>query len=96
MLRKSLNLLVERSGDVQKGIELLEQMDIKNLLVRKFLLDYLQRVDNHQKICEVFITPQTIDEAIAVIESCVKLKDSRIEYGLLFIEGGEPNLKIGC
>lgn len=63
---------------MQKGIELLEQMDIKNLLVRKFLLDYLQRADNHQKICEVFINPQTIYEAVAVIEGCVKLKDKTI------------------
>lgn len=78
-----INLLVERSGDVKKGIELLEQMDIKNLLVRKFLLDYLQRSDNHQKICEVFINPLTIDEAVAAIESCVKMKDKNILTAVL-------------
>lgn len=70
-----INMLVEGSKDIQKGVELLKQLDQKNPLVRKFLLDYLQRADDHQQICDMFKQPQNNVEAIAVVESCVEIKD---------------------
>ena len=70
-----INLLVEKSGDVLEGVKLLEQLDIDNPLVRKFLLDYLGRSEMHDKICVLFRNPQNITEAFSVIESCVYLRD---------------------
>lgn len=73
-----INLLVERSGDILKGVELLEKLDQSNPLVRKFLLDYLDRSGMHEKICSVFQKPQNVVEAIAAIDSCLKIKNIQL------------------
>lgn len=70
-----INLYVELSGNLMEGASRLEQLGAEKPLVRKFLLDYLQRAGCHQRIFDLFQNPRNIGEAIAVIESCVKLKN---------------------
>ena len=78
-----INLLVERSGDILKGVELLEKLDKSNPLVRKFLLDYLERSENYDKLCSVFHNPMNVAETISVIEGCLKTKNSRLLLRIL-------------
>lgn len=70
-----INLQMEKSGDIPKAVCQIESLGTDAPIVRKFLLDLLLRVDNHGKICEHFSSPQNLQEAIAVIDSCIKQSD---------------------
>jgi hypothetical protein len=48
-----------------------------NILVRKFLLDYLLRLRDNNKIYDVFINPQNIEEAIATLNAVIEINDRK-------------------
>lgn len=72
-----INLFVEKTGEITEGITKLERLGTDIPLVRKFLLDYLMRIGNNSKICELFLSPQNLFEAISVIQCCIAIKDKK-------------------
>lgn len=71
-----INLFIEKTGDFQSGIQKLESLDVNNVLVRKILLDLLLRVNDFQSILKYFSDPQSVVEAIAVIDICIKTRNA--------------------
>ncbi len=68
----SINLEVEKTGDIERGVNKLIDLGMEKVLVRKFVLEMLQRDNNNQTIIDLFIEPVNNNEAIAVVESCIK------------------------
>lgn len=53
----------------------LSELDTENFIVRKFLLDSLQKMNAYERICTVFIHPKNINEAVALLEAVNELND---------------------
>lgn len=71
-----INLIIEQTHDYSRGLEMFKNLDINNLMVRKFILDISLRIDDYDTIKTLFSDPQTINEAFTIIDLCTKLKDS--------------------
>jgi len=66
----------EESSDFNSGVSRLLDLDISNPLVRKCLLDYLERTKNYNLIYEHFINnTQNNEEAILLINAVIELND---------------------
>ncbi|MDR0604100.1 MAG: metallophosphoesterase [Bacteroidales bacterium] len=66
----------EQDGNYDLGISKLLGLDVTNPMVRKFLLDYLERISNYGLIFEHFKTPQNNEEAISLINAVLEMNDS--------------------
>ena len=67
-----INIQAESTGDMNMAVRQFTELGVEKPLVRKFLLDSLLRTNNHTRIVELFSVPQTISEAITVIDSCLQ------------------------
>lgn len=77
-LQKKINLIniqIEKTGDVESGIRMMEDLGMDNSIVRKFVLDLLQRNKDFEKIISLYSNPKNTSEAIALVESCIKNRD---------------------
>ena len=70
-----INLYIERTGDIENGVIKFLELGMDKTIVRKYVLEMLQRIDNYQEIIKLFITPLNDIEAIAVIDSCINVRD---------------------
>lgn len=70
-----INFETESTLDFNKAIKDYVSLGLNSPLVRKMLLGLLQRINDHQSIIRYFSSPQNLEEAINVIESCTAIKD---------------------
>lgn len=70
-----INLYIEKTGDIENGVIKFLELGMDKTIVRKYVLEMLQRIDNYQEIIKLFITPLSDIEAIAAINSCINVKD---------------------
>ena len=70
-----INLQIEKTGNIEGGIDQLIVLGMEKPLIRKFVLEMLQRTDNHIRMIQLFSDPQNTTEAMAVFESSIRNKD---------------------
>lgn len=70
-----INLYVEKTGNFMDGVSRFLELGIDKAIVRKYVLEMLQRIGNFQEIIKLFITPLNDIEAIAVVDSCINVRD---------------------
>lgn len=63
----------EISGDLPKACDKLIELGISNEIVRKFLLDFLSQLEDHEQIFSIFSQPQNIREAVALLNSAIEI-----------------------
>ena len=78
-----INREVEKGGDVSIAVGKLLSMDLTNSIVRKFLLDYLLRLDDFSTIVNIFSNPRTPDEAIHALEAAMSIGEQEALKKLL-------------
>ncbi|MDR3327366.1 MAG: metallophosphoesterase [Prevotellaceae bacterium] len=76
MILNSIMEETEQSADFNLGISKLLKLDTTDLLVRKCLLDYLERENNYILIFEHFNNPQNNEEAMSLLNAVIELNDS--------------------
>jgi hypothetical protein len=69
-----INMEVEKTKDYHLASKRLMSLDTHNVVVRKFLLEYLRRASDFDTIIEVFSKPYNSSEAITFIDCCIKKK----------------------
>ena len=75
-----INMEAEKTKDYLLASKRMMELDLTNLAVRKFLLDYLNRANDFETVIKVFAEPKTPSEAIAYIESCIKTRNAEAYY----------------
>lgn len=78
-----INMFIEKSNDFQEGINRLKRLGTDIPLVRKFLLEVVLRTNDMCQIKSLFSDPQTIEEAITVIDACTRSKDAETFHNVL-------------
>ena len=71
-----INVEAEKTKDFLGASKQLMELDQQNPIVRKFLLEYLNRAHDWHTIIAVFEKATTPAESIAFIESCIKTKNA--------------------
>ena len=78
-LRAELNrisLEAERTGNFSLAIDQLLVLDISQPIVRNFLVEYLTKEKNPQRIVEILSDAKTVREAVIFIDACIKTRDA--------------------
>lgn len=70
-----INLQIEKTGDIETGIRMMQNLGMRKPMVRKFVLDLLQRINDYSRIIQLYSDMQNTSETIAFVESCIKLRD---------------------
>lgn len=65
----------EENQDYNFAAKQLMKLDVENLLVRKFLLEYLMKAKDYQSIYIYFKEPENNEEAISVLNAVFELND---------------------
>jgi predicted phosphodiesterase len=65
----------EKKQDLNWGVNQLLNMDKQHPMIRKVLLDYLERINNHEQIIRIFKEPINNAEAILLMEAADKSND---------------------
>jgi hypothetical protein len=66
---------VEESGDYKFACNKLEALGVDNLIVRSFLLDFMNLTESYEKIAEVFVEPLNSKEAVCVLNAVLEMGD---------------------
>lgn len=66
----------ERSSDFTSAIDQLLALDINQPMVRSFLVEYLTKENNPQRIVEILSDSRNVSEAVIFIEACIKTRDA--------------------
>jgi hypothetical protein len=68
----------EKDGDFRSAVMNLKQLDLNNIMVRKVLCDYLERLDDDLLICELLIEPKNNAEAILLMNSAIEINNRSV------------------
>lgn len=71
-----INREAEKTKNYLQASKRLMELDLTIPAVRKFLMEYLQRAEDWEAIIKVFGDPKIPSEAIVLIESCIKTKNT--------------------
>ncbi|MCK9435820.1 MAG: metallophosphoesterase [Synergistaceae bacterium] len=77
-IEEKIDLIIkdtEQNQDYNLGAKQLLKLDVENLLVRKFLLEYLTKANDYQSIYKHFKKPQNNEEVISLLNAVVELND---------------------
>lgn len=66
----------EKTGNFTSAIDQLLGLDINQPLVRSFLVEYLTKENNPQRIVKVLSDCRNVREAVIFIEACIKTRDA--------------------
>jgi len=77
---------IEQSQNYDSGVKQLQELDIENSLVRKFLLEYLTKTNNYQLIYDYFREPRNSEEKISLLNAVIELNDSSMKKEVLAID----------
>lgn len=76
----------EQNQDYSSGANRLLELDNENLLVRKFLLEYLTKVNDWKSIYEHFRKPQNNEEIISLLGAVIELNDPSRKEEILALD----------
>ena len=74
------------SKDYRAALVILKQHDLHDALVRKLLLECYDKLEDYYAIIADFSEPQSNDESIALMNSCIETADKSIVKQVLSIE----------
>ncbi|GHV42250.1 hypothetical protein AGMMS49546_20230 [Spirochaetia bacterium] len=88
-ISKQINFIMteaEQKQDRAWGIQQLLKLDLNNTSVRSILLEYLLEEKEYKKICEIFHSPVSNDEAIYLMESAEMMADLDMMKKMINVE----------
>lgn len=80
-IRISLSKIMEeaeRTGDFNSAVKELKYLNLKDLSVRKVLVDYLDKIQDNGLTCELLMEPQNNEESIILMNSASEIGDTTL------------------
>ena len=65
----------ESDENLYQTCEKLISLGTTHKIVRKFLLDFLSKLQDYDKIYSIFIEPQNVEEAVALLNATIEMNE---------------------